>query len=156
MTSKVARYGMRCAALFALQLLTAGCVTTSPAAKGIYLVHSTQEVSACTRIGPVSAKSMACVDPPSCMSAAEAEARNEAATMGATHLLKTCSGVDLTHGLFDGYAYRCADNQVGVQRMELSTQTPIPEGCTKDVECKNDRVCENGRCVSPPIVPEHH
>src|SRR5437868_3067863 len=122
MTNQFLLCGMRCAALFALQLLTAGCVTMSPAAKGIYLVHSTQEVSACTRIGPISAKSMACVDPPSCMSAAEAEARNQAATMGATHLLKTYSGVNLTHGLFDGYAYRCAENQVGVQRMELSTQ----------------------------------
>ncbi len=99
---------------------------------------------------------MACVDPPSCISAAEAEARNQAVTMGATHLLKTYSGVDLTHGLFDGYAYRCADNQVGAQRVDLNTQAPVSEGCTKDIECKNDRVCENGRCVSPPSAPERH
>jgi hypothetical protein len=140
---------MLCAALFTLQLLTTGCVSLTPAAKQIYMVDNTQEVSACTRIGPVSAKSMARVDPSSCMSAAEAEARNQAAKMGATHLLRTYSGINLTHGLFDGYAYQCADNQVGVQRMELNTQTTTSTGCTKDVECKGDRVCEGGRCVSP-------
>jgi hypothetical protein len=113
------------------------------------MVDNTQEVSACTRIGPVSAKSMACADSSSCMYAAAAEARNQAARMGATHLLRTYSGISLTHGLFEGYAYKCADNQVGVQRMELNTQTPASAGCTKDVECKGDRVCEGGRCVSP-------
>ncbi len=136
-------------ALCALQLLTAACVSLSPGAKKIYMVKSTQEVSACTRIGPVSAKSMACADPSSCMIAAEDEARNQAAKMGATHLVRTYSGYNLTHGLFDGYAYKCADNQVGVQRMELNTQTPTSAGCTKDVECKGNRVCEAGRCVSP-------
>src|SRR4051812_44485861 len=25
------------------------------------------------------------------------------------------------------------------------------EGCTKDIECKGDRVCEDGRCVSPSV-----
>jgi hypothetical protein len=149
MKIQLPRHGMLCAALFTLQLLTAGCVSLSPAAKMIYMVDNTQEVSACTRIGPVSAKSMACVDPSSCMRAAAAEARNQAAKMGATHLLRTYSGINLTHGLFDGYAYKCADSQVGVQRMELNTQSPTAAGCTKDVECRGDRVCEGGRCVSP-------
>ncbi|MBI5527627.1 MAG: caspase family protein [Deltaproteobacteria bacterium] len=27
---------------------------------------------------------------------------------------------------------------------------PTPTGCAKDNECKGDRVCENGQCVSPP------
>lgn len=143
------RRRMLYASLFMLQLLIAGCVALSPAAKNIYMIDNTQEVSACTRIGPISAKSMACVDPLSCINAATAEARNQAAEIGATHLLRTYSGVNLTHGLFDGYAYKCAENQVGVQRMELNTQTPLFVGCTKDVECKGDRVCEGGRCVSP-------
>lgn len=26
---------------------------------------------------------------------------------------------------------------------------PVVEGCTKDTDCKGDRVCESGRCVSP-------
>ena len=149
MKIQIPRRRMLCAALFTLQLLTAGCVSLSPAAKNIYMVNNTQEVSACTRIGPVSTKSMACVDPSSCMIAAAAEARNQAAEIGATHLLRTYSGINLTHGLFDGYAYKCAENQVGVQRMELNTQIPPSVGCTKDVECKGNRVCEGGRCVSP-------
>jgi len=140
---------MLCAAFFTLQLLTAGCVSVSPAAKKIYIVDNTQEVSACTRLGLFSVKTLACANPSSCMSAAAAKARNEAAKMGATHLLKTFNGIGISHGLFDGYAYKCADNQVGVQRMELNTQTPTPAGCTKDVECKGDRICEGGRCISP-------
>lgn len=83
------------------------------------------------------------------MIAAAAEARNQAARMGATHLLRTYNGISLTHGLFDGYAYKCADNQVGVQRMELNTNSPTAAGCTKDTECKGNRVCDAGRCVSP-------
>jgi len=149
MKIQFSRRKMLCAALSTLQLLTAGCVSLSPAAKRIYMVHTTQEVSACMRIGPVSAKSMACIDPPSCINAAAAEARNQAAKMGATHLLMTYSGISLNHGLFDGYAYKCVDNQVGVQRMELNTQNPTSTGCTKDVECKGDRICEGRRCVSP-------
>lgn len=26
---------------------------------------------------------------------------------------------------------------------------PAADGCTKDTDCKGDRVCESGRCVSP-------
>lgn len=89
------------------------------------------------------------MDPASCMKAAEDEARNQAAAMGATHLLMTYNGITLTEGVFKGYAYKCADNQVGVQRMELNTETPATIGCTKDVECKGNRICERGRCVSP-------
>lgn len=127
------RSRMLCTALFALHLLTAGCASVSPAGKQVYMVENTQEVSACTRIGAISAKSMACVDPRSCMRAAADEGRNQAGNMGATHLVKTYSGISLTHGLFEGYAYKCSDNQVGVQRMELNTQTPTSAGCTKDI-----------------------
>ena len=140
---------MLCTTVLVLQLLLAGCVSLSPGAKKIYMVDNTQEVSACTRLGPISAISMACMDPPSCMSAAASVARNQAAEMGATHLLKTYSGINLTHGLFDGFAYKCADTQAGTQRVEISTQPPISTGCTKDIECKGDRICEDGRCVSP-------
>lgn len=150
MNMQLPRSRMLCAALFSLQLLTAGCASVSPAARQIHMVENTQEVSACTRIGPVSAKSMACVDQSSCVTAAADEGRNQAARMGATHLAKTYSGITLTHGLFEGYAYKCSENQVGVQRVELmNTQTPTSGGCTKDTECKGDRICDRGRCVAP-------
>jgi len=140
-------------ALISLQALTAGCVSISPEARRIYMVDNTQEVSACTRLGHISAQSMACVDPPSCMSAAAAQGRNQAAKMGATHLVATFRGVSLTHGLFEGDAYKCADGQVGVQRMELTAPNPSFVGCSKDTDCKGDRVCDGGRCVSPTNVP---
>ena len=136
-----------------LQVFLVGCVSLSAGAKQIYMTNNTQEVSACTRIGHVSAKSMACVDPQSCMHAAMAEGRNKAAELGATHLVTTYSGISLTHGLYEGDAYQCANNQVGVQRMETVPPNTSAVGCTKDIECKGDRVCEGGRCVPPGGVP---
>lgn len=141
------------AAMLSLQTMVSGCVTLSPQAKQIYMVENTQEISACTRLGHISAKSMACVDPASCMSAAAAQARNQAAGKGATHLLKTYTGVSLTHGLFEGVAFRCADDQVGVQRIEQKVSNPQFTGCTKDIECRGDRICEGGKCVYPGNVP---
>ncbi len=137
--------------LAALLAFLAGCVTLSPQAKQIQIVRNSQEVSACQRIGPVSTKTMACVDPSTCMRAAAAEGRNQAAAMGATHLLVTYNGITITHGVFDGFAYRCAEDRVGVQRMELITPNPTNSfiGCTKDIECKGDRICVSGQCVAP-------
>ena len=31
---------------------------------------------------------------------------------------------------------------------------PPPPGCTRDIECKGVRICEEGRCVYPPEEPE--
>lgn len=98
---------------------------------------------------------MACVDPVSCMSAAADEGRNQAAVKGATHLLTSYSGINLTHGLFEGDAYNCADGQVGTQRMELTSPNAPLVGCTKDIDCKGDRVCDGGQCVSPVNVQNH-
>jgi Tol biopolymer transport system component len=33
---------------------------------------------------------------------------------------------------------------------EPAPESPAPEGgCTKDMDCKGDRICEKGKCVSP-------
>lgn len=132
-------------------VLLAGCTTLSPQARQIKLVTNSQEVSACDRLGPVSTKTMRCVDPSTCMKAATAVGRNEAAEMGATHLLQTYNGSTLIHGIFDGMAYRCVEDRVGVQRMEMiEPEKDIRNmGCTTDSECKGNRICESGRCVSP-------
>jgi len=135
--------------LLPLLVSMVGCVSLSPGARQIYMTNNTQEVSACTHIGHVSADSMACVDPSSCMHAAMGEGRNKAAELGATHLVTTYSGISLTHGLYEGDAYKCANNQVGVQRIEIVAPNTAASGCTKDIECKGDRVCDSGRCVSP-------
>jgi len=138
-----------CVFLTFLQVFLIGCVSLSPGARQIYMTNNTQEVSACTRVGHVTADSMACVDPASCMHAAMGEGRNKAAELGATHLVTTFSGISITHGLYEGDAYKCANNQVGVQRMEIVAPNTTAAGCTKDIECKGDRVCEGGLCVSP-------
>jgi len=131
-------------------IFVSGCVSLSPKAKQIHFVTNSQEISACERLGPVSIKTMKCVDPSTCMGAAAAKGRNEAAKLGATHLLQTYNGITLTHGVFDGFAYRCAANRVGVQRTEEVSSQPLgPKGCTKDIECKGDRICVSGECVFP-------
>ena len=33
---------------------------------------------------------------------------------------------------------------------EASAPPPAPIGCANDMECKGNRICENGQCVSPP------
>lgn len=128
-----------------------GCVSLSPQARQIQLVTNSQEISACERLGSITTETMKCVDPATCMGAATAEGRNEAAKLGATHLLTTYNGITLTHGVFDGVAYRCTDSQVGTQRMEIINLEKHSQfqGCAKDTECKGNRVCELGKCVSP-------
>lgn len=152
MNTRFTRFGILFAMLLPLLVSMVGCVSLSPAAKKIYMINNTQEVSACTRISHVSAESMACIDPPTCMQAARNEGRNQAAEMGATHLVTTYSGINLTHGLYEGDAYSCANDKTGVQRVEIMTPSPTDAGCTKDIECKGDRVCEGGRCVSSVTV----
>lgn len=132
-----------------MAILVSGCVGITPEARQIRIVSNSLEVSACTRIAHVSEKSMACVDPQSCMNAAAARGRNKAAELGATHLLPTFNGISFTHGLFEGDAFKCTDEQVGVQKMEVRKGEPEFVGCTKDIECKGDRICDRGQCVSP-------
>jgi hypothetical protein len=76
------------------------------------------------------------------MEAARDEGRNQAAEMGATHLVTTYNGINLTHGLYEGDAYNCTNDKTGVQKVEIMTSSPTVAGCTKDIECKGDRVCE--------------
>jgi hypothetical protein len=153
MNTRFTMLGIFLALLQFFLVFLVGCASLSPGARQIYMTNSTQEVSACTRVGHVSAKSMACVDPSSCTHAAMVEGRNKAAELGATHLVTTYSGISLTHGLYEGDAYKCANNQVGVQRVEIVAPNAAAVGCTRDIECKGERVCEGGRCVPPGGVP---
>jgi hypothetical protein len=67
-----------------------------------------------------------------------------------------------------GQVYYCQSRLAGalIDSGERSTAcTPVirqkaraagaknPPGCGRDVDCKGDRVCESGQCVSPPAAP---
>ena len=41
-----------------------------------------------------------------------------------------------------------------VPKAPASSSVTEPAGCTKDTDCKGDRVCEHGSCVSPPPKAE--
>jgi hypothetical protein len=38
-----------------------------------------------------------------------------------------------------------------VKELEQPLQQPAPSGCSKDVECKGERICVATQCVDPPI-----
>ena len=79
------------------------------------------------------------------------DARNEAARQGATHLVFTGEPTQWPSGTFGGgravtvraVAYRCAS------QADADTRTGEP-GCSKDTDCKGDRICQSRTCVDPP------
>ena len=51
-----------------------------------------------------------------------------------------------------GDAYLCAAGAQEPGKKETPTpETPAggPGGCTRDTDCKGDRICESGKCVNP-------
>src|SRR5690606_14250867 len=32
-------------------------------------------------------------------------------------------------------------------------QAPAPSGCSKDIDCKGERICVAAQCVDPPLPP---
>ena len=86
--------------------------------------------------------------------AARNDARNEAARAGATHVRFTGGPDQWPSGTFgggkavtvSGVAYKCS-NPVA------PALAPAPEsaepGCSKDTDCKGDRICQSRTCVDP-------
>jgi hypothetical protein len=87
------------------------------------------------------------------LESARNDARNEAARLGATHVAFAAPPERWPSGTFGGgqgltvtgVAYRCgAPAGAGADGAAREAG-----GCTKDTDCKGDRVCESGRCVEP-------
>lgn len=83
--------------------------------------------------------------------AARNDARNEAARQGATHLVFTGEPALSPSGTFGGgravtvgaVAYRCG----GGRGLPAEASEG---GCSKDTDCKGDRICQARTCVDPP------
>ncbi len=83
--------------------------------------------------------------------AARNDARNEAARQGATHLVFTGEPTLSPSGTFGGgravtvgaVAYRCGGKR------DLPAETS-EAGCSKDTDCKGERICQARTCVDPP------
>lgn len=84
---------------------------------------------------------------------AEKELRKKTDKMGGNVVLVHSSRGGFYGAEAVGDAYLCT---AGARETEAN-ETPPPEtpttsgagGCTKDTDCKGDRICESGRCVKP-------
>jgi hypothetical protein len=79
--------------------------------------------------------------------------RNQAATMGATHVVYSAPSMGGTSGtttsaMVMGEAMRC---EAGQQPSAPATPVTVAKssGCEYDAQCKGDRVCTNHQCVDP-------
>ena len=87
---------------------------------------------------------------------ARIEALNQAALKGATHVVYekpwTFQGRDGNRAEYvAALMFVCED--VEPPPAPAETSAPAVVGCTKDTDCKGNRICENAKCVEPPAVP---
>ncbi len=83
------------------------------------------------------------------------EARNEAARQGATHVRFTGPPGRWPSGTFGGgrgmtvsaLAYKCA------KPLAPALPGAAELGCTKDTDCKGERICQSRTCVDPKRAP---
>jgi hypothetical protein len=136
-------------------LAALGCGTTSLSGKGRQIAVSEDPGPECVELGAVSGSA----DPffgalkadDQLAEAARNDALNRAAEMGATHVKFTGSPTKWPSGTFgggnamtvDGVAYRCGKPGTAASAPASSA------GCSKDTDCKGDRICESGKCVDP-------
>lgn len=142
----------RAAPLLALSLLACGATHLSARGREVALLDR-EPGPGCRSLGPVTGLA----DPffgglkpdQELVDSARKDAVNEAAKAGATHVRFT--GTERwPSGTFgggqavtaSGIAYRCE-----APGAAPTAPAPATAGCTKDVECKGDRICEAGRCV---------
>jgi hypothetical protein len=148
---------MRKALLLAVVVL--GCGTTHLSARGRDVVLLDADPgSGCKSLGSVTGSA----DPffgalqgdDQLVESARNDARNEAARRGATHVRFDGAPARWPSGTFGGgqgvtvaaVAYRCD----GAAAPDAGSSAI---GCTKDTDCKGDRICESRTCVDPKRAP---
>ncbi len=90
---------------------------------------------------------------------ARIEALNVAATKGATHVVYekpwTFEGREGNRAEYVvAHLYVCEQVEPAtvVEATPGTAAAPPPAGCTKDTDCKGERICEGARCVDPRSV----
>jgi len=86
---------------------------------------------------------------------ARVEALDLAAARGATHIVYekpwTFEGQDGNRVEYvSARTYSC---ETDVETTAAGGASPQAKGCTKDTDCKGDRICENATCVDPKRPP---
>ncbi len=124
----------------------AGCATGRLSGKDMVRLDTDPE-SACTYVGTVSGVNPwgATLDRQQDeVEWGRRDACEKAAELGATHVRFEPAALP---GPAVAKAYRCPISA------STASAAPLPNvaapGCTKDLECKGDRICESGRCVDP-------
>jgi len=87
---------------------------------------------------------------------ARVEALNQAALKGATHVVYekpwTFEGRDGNRAEYvTARMYVC--EELEPPPAQAAQAAPQVMGCTKDTDCKGNRICENAKCVEPPAPP---
>jgi hypothetical protein len=93
--------------------------------------------------------------------------RNQAATIGATHVVYSPpamggNGGTTTSAMVTGEALRCEGGggastvagPLASSAPEAAPSSPSSGGCDFDTQCKGDRVCVNRECVDPGSSPK--
>jgi hypothetical protein len=85
---------------------------------------------------------------------AEREMRNKTEEMGGNVILVHHSEGGFYGAKAIGDAYLCPEGSQEGEKSRTPPQATEPEtatsgGCTKDTDCKGDRICEKGKCVNP-------
>ena len=83
---------------------------------------------------------------------AEKEMRKKTDRMGGNVILVHSSegGFNGAKAVGDAYLCTAGARETGTKETP-PTETPVSGqgGCTKDTDCKGDRICESGKCVKP-------
>ncbi len=131
----------------AVPLALAACVTTmTPAARKIQRIDH-PSAQRCENLGLVEgSSSLSGLSRNTGMTNAIHEMYEQALAAGATHIeYEPRRGTYWATGQqIQGTAYRCPPDGAAA-----SASLAVPVGCTKDTDCKGDRVCVGGSCTDP-------
>jgi len=142
-----------------LALGIAGCGTyteLTPQARSVQATRA-RPTGTCKSLGTVTGKgggaSGGYVSNESLIEYAINDLRNQAATLGATHVVyssPTMGGNQgtTTSAMVMGEALRCDAGQEPDRPATQVASAPQAGGCQYDTQCKGDRVCMSGQCVS--------
>ena len=117
-------------------------------------VTEREQVSGCEHLGKVTGSSSlgGFAAQRAGQARSEAEMRDKARRLGADVVLVQSSSGGFFGAESVGEAYQC-EGRARETRKEAAPRPSRPSsgqgGCEKDTDCKGDRVCESGKCVSP-------
>lgn len=131
-----------------------GAFASEKSADEVLLVSQREQVEGCKFLGQVTGSSSlgGFAAQKWGKANAEKEMRNKTERMGGNVILVHSSRGGFHGAEAVGDAYLCtagAPEPVAGKTPPAETPAGGQGGCTKDTDCKGDRVCESGKCVNP-------